>query len=93
VVGINAERQGTRAVDPISLLREFGEGEHAEVRRSQHAERADGTREHHRLEANLAGDAGGNTVVHRRRKDAALAFDDRAQPFAALTPVHSLPLW
>ena len=91
VIGVDAERQRAGAVDAVGLLREFGERQHAEIGRGQYAERADRAREHHRLEAEVAGDPRRNAVIHRCRKDAALAFDDGAQPLAAFCPVHSPP--
>ena len=45
-----------------------------------------------RLEAEVAGKPRRNPVVNRCRKNAAIAFDDRAQPFAACRPIHFPPL-
>jgi hypothetical protein len=88
VVGVDQERQRTGAVDAVGLGGEFTEREHADVGRGQHAERADRTREHHRLETEVAGDARGNSVVDRCGIYAAPAFDNRPQPLAAFRPVH-----
>jgi hypothetical protein len=92
VVGIDAERQGAGAVDAIGLLRKFGYREHAEVGCGQHAERTDRAREHHRLEAEIAGKPLRYPFVNLCRKNAAMTFDDRAQPVAACSPIHSPPL-
>ena len=88
VVGVDAERQRAGAVDAVGLLREFGQRQHADVGRGDHAERTDRAREHHRLEAHVGGDPRRNAVVDGRRINTSFTIDDGAQPLAPLGPVH-----
>ena len=88
VVGVDAERQRSGAVDAVGLLRKFGQRQHANVGRRDHAERTDRTREHHRFEAHVGGDPRRNAVVDGRRINTSFTIDDGAQPLAPLGPVH-----
>ena len=83
VIGIDQQRQLAGAIDAIGLVGELGEGQHDQVGRAEHRERADRAGEHADLEAEILGDARGDRIEHRARMDAAIAREDRAEALRA----------